>query len=791
MSARHGFAQAFARDTRSMTVNGSTGATRRRGIDPSSLQSICLLGFVAAVLVVLGGALSGAADPEGTGRLWSVPAIPVRPAGYLVPSLFVYFGGLIVMVRAWLLLRRYHLTYGLPLAAVVVVVGMWSLPFLVGPPLGSRDVYAYAAQGRLAEQGHDVYSHGPAELGEGDPLLAPVDPLYRNAPSLYGPIFVTASSIIAGVAGDHVINAVMAFRLLALAGLTLTAFAVFDLSRGLGRDPVDALILTMANPLILLHLVSGAHNEAMMLGFLLSGVALARRGRPLLGVALCVIAAAVKLPAILAVAFLGFAWVFEAAQWSRRMLRAGIVAGETVAIFGVAGWLTGWGWGWIDAMVASKPVDAYLSITRVVGGGVSLLFGMEPDRVLAAARLVGMVGAAGFTGVLLLRRYRSWPTALAWSLVVAAVLHPTTQPWYLTWGLVLLAATTAGERNRALVAACAAAVFVVLPMGPQLGLVVLDRAGPTSLIIGGLLLSLLTFSPAGNKTERRLASLDPGTVTLVVPTRHEGPNIHAFVDMIDEMSRQPSWTDADGATKDRRLHVLFVDDSDDETPDVVRKLMARRAATGEGLVDVDLLHRHPQQRWGGLGGAVVDGFALARGTIAVVMDGDLQHPASKVPELVSGLGDSVSVVVASRRVPGGSFGEGLTEFRRLLSVWSAALATLFFPSRIGPIADPLSGFFAVRLDRLDLNRLHPDGFKILIEVAATHGELVVDEVPFEFSGRVQGVSKASASEGARYLGHLVDLRVRMSRVWAGAPITQRAFGVGSGVVNRQPRPETG
>ena len=88
------------------------------------------------------------------------------------------------------------------LAAIVV---LWAVPLLIGPPLGSRDVYAYAAQGRLAAEGYDPYQEGPARLGPDDPVLAPVDPLYRDAPVPYGPVFVFASSAIAQFSGDQVV----------------------------------------------------------------------------------------------------------------------------------------------------------------------------------------------------------------------------------------------------------------------------------------------------------------------------------------------------------------------------------------------------------------------------------------------------------------------------------------------------------------------------------------------------------------------------------------------------------
>jgi hypothetical protein len=226
--------------------------------------------------MVIGGVLAGAAAPGASGRLWSVPTIPVRPSADLLLALVVFYAGLILLVRAWLKLRRDAHRVGSTVGSVVLIVVVWSLPLLAGPPMGSRDVYAYAAQGRLAAEGFDVYAEGPAALGD-DPILDAVDPLYLEAPVVYGPVFVALSSAVTERTGGGLVLPILAFRALAVLGLAVAAFGVWDIARGLGRDPVDALVLAVANPLVLLHLVSGAHNEALMLAFLVGGVALGRR----------------------------------------------------------------------------------------------------------------------------------------------------------------------------------------------------------------------------------------------------------------------------------------------------------------------------------------------------------------------------------------------------------------------------------------------------------------------------------------------------------------------------------
>ncbi|MEL7206932.1 MAG: polyprenol phosphomannose-dependent alpha 1,6 mannosyltransferase MptB [Actinomycetota bacterium] len=677
------------------TTEGEALAPDRRAFR-RSLVLLALIGFLGSLCVVVGGALAGAAAPGSSGRLWSVPTVPVRPAVGLIPALFLFYGGLIVLVRSWLLLRRHQLTHGLSLLALALIVVAWSLPLLVGPPLGSRDVYAYAAQGRLAEQGFDVYEEGPARLGADDPVLAPVDPLYRDAPVVYGPVFVFMSAQIAGVTGEGVVAAVLVHRLIAVVGLAITAVAVFDLARGLGRDPLDALVLGFANPLVLLHLVSGAHNEAIMLAFLVTGVTIGRRGGGLrhLGFVLCAMAAAIKLPAILAVAFLGWPWVVAGPRLRDRALRLLTAAGEAFAVIALAGQLTGWGWGWVDAITTSKPVDAYLSLTRLTGGAVALVTGIDAAAVLSVARTGGLVVAVGITLLLLVRGRRSWPVALAWSLLIWALLHPTTQPWYLTWGIMFLAATSAGERNRSFVAGCAAAAFVVLPVGPQLGLLLLEDTGLASVTLALVLLALLTFSPRAQVRPRYRTALEPGMVSVVVPTRHEGPNIGPLTEALQR------------ALAGRRGEILFVDDSDDDTPDQIAEEVV---AAADGAAPVKLLHRPAGARWGGLGGAVVDGLDQVTGSVVVVMDADLQHPAALVPDLVTAVEQGNDVVVASRRVPGGDDGAGLTPVRRRLSQAATALAGSVFPHRLAGVTDPLSGFFAFRTGVVDLELLQPDG----------------------------------------------------------------------------------
>jgi dolichol-phosphate mannosyltransferase len=231
-------------------------------------------------------------------------------------------------------------------------------------------------------------------------------------------------------------------------------------------------------------------------------------------------------------------------------------------------------------------------------------------------------------------------------------------------------------------------------------------------------------------------------VTVVVPTFNEGGNVRELVRQL--------------AVAMPTCEVLFVDDSTDDTPRVIEDV----AATSE--VTVRLIARG-RKGLGGLAGAVAEGITAARGKYVVVMDGDLQHPPALVPELVA-LARHGDMSVASRYCGDGDASGLSGHYRRLVSSGSTALARGLFPRRVGhKCTDPMTGFFCVRRNAIDLHRLRPRGFKILLEVLATH-DLRVAETPFVFGVREEGESKASWKNGLDFLYQIVNLRLgRASR----------------------------
>jgi len=229
-------------------------------------------------------------------------------------------------------------------------------------------------------------------------------------------------------------------------------------------------------------------------------------------------------------------------------------------------------------------------------------------------------------------------------------------------------------------------------------------------------------------------------LSIIVPTRNESGNVTELVRRLTD------------AMAGYTTEVLFVDDSSDDTPDIISCIPSTIQ------LSVSLLHRAPEDREGGLGSAVTLGMSAARASWICVMDADLQHPPELVPTLFEeARASTADVVVASRYCASGELGN-FGRLRTHVSEGSTWLARLAFPTALRGVTDPMSGFFMVRKTSLELAALQPKGFKILLEILARTPGLRVAEVPFRFGERLAGESKASLREGARYVGQLLDLR---------------------------------
>ncbi|MER7332075.1 MULTISPECIES: polyprenol phosphomannose-dependent alpha 1,6 mannosyltransferase MptB [unclassified Micromonospora] len=412
-----------------------------------------------AVAAFLGGAL-----PDGDLRptplsIWQGPHGPLIIATWAV--------GTGLMAYAWWALRdRVPSTRW-----AVVTAGLWLLPLLVAPPLGSRDVYAYACQGASYSAGINPYEQGVSALP--CPWLDTISYIWRDTSAPYGPLFLLIAGAVVEATGS-LTGSIVLFRLLAVAGVGLTAACLPPLARRCGVPAGRAVWLALGSPLIGVHLISGAHNDALMVGLLVAGLAMvvARPGRPgplLAGGALLGLAGAVKVTALVVVPFAALAAIVGAYS-IRALIRDGgwVVGGALAAVVG-ATLASGLGFGWVTGLEQGGLVIAWTSPPTAVGQTVAYLaapFGWHGDP-LPVTRGIGMAVLA-LVLIWLWWRARTreplWHAGLALAATVA--LAPLFHPWYWTWPLAVLAATSRRTGWFALVAVLSA--FLVLADGTGL-----------------------------------------------------------------------------------------------------------------------------------------------------------------------------------------------------------------------------------------------------------------------------------------------------------------------------------
>lgn len=241
-------------------------------------------------------------------------------------------------------------------------------------------------------------------------------------------------------------------------------------------------------------------------------------------------------------------------------------------------------------------------------------------------------------------------------------------------------------------------------------------------------------------TERNGRGESRPKLTLVIPTFNEAENVPKLV---EELGRGLEGVD---------FRIVFVDDSTDETPEIVRSLSERDGR-------VSMIHREGSEREGGLSTAVTLGIDAVSGEslYTCVMDADLQHPPEKVREMLEAAEQSdAEVVVASRYVEGGDYSGLSGPVRKAVSAGSKTLAQIVF-KEARKTSDPMSGFFLVKNEAISGLQLRPTGFKILLEILVCAPELKVKEVPLRFQARNAGVSKATMRQGLDYLTHILSL----------------------------------
>ena len=532
----------------------------------TALQRTRLFGATGTVVMAI-GALGAGARPVVQDPTFGVRLLNL-PSRISTVSLTMTTTGAVMMALAWLMLGRFALgNRRMSRGDLDRTLLLWTLPLLIAPPMYSKDVYSYLAQSQISLEGLDPYRVGPASgLGLSHVFTLSVPTLWRETPAPYGPLFLWIGRGISSLTGENIVAAVLCHRLVVLIGVGLIVWATPRLARRCGVAEVSALWLGAANPLLIMHLVAGVHNEALMLGLMLAGAEFALRGldplqgrrllpsswRPgpdwkpvgmlLAGAVLITLSSQVKLPSLLALGFVTVALAYRCGGSLRALLLAGGgMTALSLAVMALVGWASGLGFGWIYTLGTANVVRSWMSPPTLLAlgtGQVGILLGLgdHTTAVLGLTRGIGVLIITVMVAWLLVAVFRGrlHPIGgLGVALGVTVLLFPVVQPWYLLWAIIPLAAwaTRTGFRVAAILITLIVGIFGPTANGDRFALFqIVDATVASSIIV--LALIALTYTRLPWRPLRPTSAETNGetVIGLPAPATPEPPRSEAAPD---------------------------------------------------------------------------------------------------------------------------------------------------------------------------------------------------------------------------------------------------------------------
>ncbi|MEN7536096.1 glycosyltransferase family 2 protein [Aurantiacibacter flavus] len=240
----------------------------------------------------------------------------------------------------------------------------------------------------------------------------------------------------------------------------------------------------------------------------------------------------------------------------------------------------------------------------------------------------------------------------------------------------------------------------------------------------------MTAAQQANAHER----LGRPVLSVISPSYNERDNMRAFTDGLASALKGIEW------------ELIVVDD---DSPDGTYEEVLTIGAVNPRVRCIRRVGRK------GLSSAVVEGILASSAPVVAVIDADMQHDETVLPQMLAKIDDGADLVVGTRYAGGGStgtWGEGRVRMSELATKMSQLL--------IGnATSDPMSGFFMARRDLVNnhVYDLSQQGYKILLDLIASAPPATrIEEVPYTFRERTEGESKLTLMVLAEFLFLLIE-----------------------------------
>ncbi|WP_096460115.1 alpha-(1-_6)-mannopyranosyltransferase A [Corynebacterium suranareeae] len=414
-----------------------------------------VLGGLAGLLLMLGSFGGGAIRYRG-GVLDALGLDFIAFGHAQGVSNTVLFIGQLLLIGAWVHLgRRLFKNEDSPsnnLGLVRRTLYAMVVPLIFAAPMMSRDVYSYLMQGAMLRDGFDPYTEGAA-VNPG-PMLLEVSHDWRNTTTPYGPLHLWIGDMITSVVGDNVTAGVIAYKVLSIIGLAAIAWSVVRIAQHFGANPAIALWIGVANPVMIIHMIGGMHNESLMVGLVSIGLLLVLKKRFASGVALIAVAVALKATAAIALPFVVWIGMHHFAGFlatkkaqnsptlSQQILGFLVSGSAGVAITGIVvsiiTWMSGASWGWISEISGNSKVINPLAFPSLVASVITMVSEVFIDdfnynavvNVMRTISMVIMLGGLAVCWWLFRQNERRAIAGTAAAYAVAFVFNSVTLPWY-------------------------------------------------------------------------------------------------------------------------------------------------------------------------------------------------------------------------------------------------------------------------------------------------------------------------------------------------------------------------